>query len=44
MTTRQPQAGPIEAAINMAVSKGMGSFGGCPYNKSPTIWGLYWGP
>ena len=20
------------------------SFCGCPYNKSPTTWGLYWGP
>ena len=21
-----------------------GIFGGCPHNKSPSIWGLYWGP
>ena len=28
----------------MAVGINPGSFCGCPQNKSPTVWGLCWGP
>ena len=40
--TRCPQDDPkVPPNHHMSLSRNQGPLGGCPYHKSPTIWGLY---